>query len=141
MSLRVTFAPDPLSVNVVTNSPSRTTDESALAEPIHVKNIEMFPHATLPQNLTFHPRRASQQPVGILYRPPENKMKNAKPKDYLGKAKLVAAESVNEAYTTFTGVTRMQQGFTPTGAPIERNDTTGAGGACECLRVVCLRNR
>jgi len=69
-------------------------------------------------------------PVGILYRPPENKMKNAKPKDYLGKAKLVAAESVDEAYTTFTGVTRMQQGFSPSGAPIERSDNTLAvGGA------------
>lgn len=69
-------------------------------------------------------------PVGILYRPPENKMKNAKPKDYLGKAKLVAAESVDEAYTTFTGVTRMQRGYTPTGAPIDSNDTTlGVGGA------------
>jgi hypothetical protein len=61
----------------------------------------------------------SQQPVGILYRPPENKMRNAKPKDYLGKAKLVAAESATEAYTTFTGATRMAQGYTPSGAPLE----------------------
>jgi neutrophil cytosolic factor 2 len=61
----------------------------------------------------------SQQPVGILYRPPENKMRNAKPKDYLGKAKLVAAENPAEAYTTFTGVTRMAQGYTPSGAPLE----------------------
>lgn len=140
MSLRVAFALNSPSPNVVANPPSRTPDESALAEPIHLKNIEFFPHATLPPNLTFHPRRASQQPVGILYRPPENKMKNAKPKDYLGKAKLVAAESVNEAYTTFTGVTRMQQGFTPTGAPIERNDSSpGVGGTCECLRVISPR--
>ena len=67
----------------------------------------------------FYPRATSEQPVGILYRPAENKMKNSKPKDYLGKAKLVAAENVNEAYTTFTGVTRMQQGYTPTGAPLD----------------------
>ncbi|KIM31956.1 hypothetical protein M408DRAFT_38389, partial [Serendipita vermifera MAFF 305830] len=59
-------------------------------------------------------------PVGILYRPPENKMRNAKPKDYLGKAKLVAAENPAEAYTTFTGATRMAQGFSPTGAPLDR---------------------
>ena len=60
------------------------------------------------------------QPVGILYRPPENKMRNAKPKDYLGKAKLVAAENASEAYTTFTGVTRMAQGYSPSGAPLDR---------------------
>ncbi|KAF8484368.1 hypothetical protein JB92DRAFT_3131556 [Gautieria morchelliformis] len=59
-------------------------------------------------------------PVGILYRPSENKIKNARTKDYLGKAKLVAAADSREAYTTFTGVTRLQQGMTPTGAPIDR---------------------
>ena len=142
MSLPFTFALDPESVDVVTNSPFRTPYGSAFVEPINFENIDFFPHATCPRNLTFHPLRASQQPVGILYRPPENKMKNAKPKDYLGKAKLVAAESVNEAYTTFTGVTRMQQGFSPSGAPIERSDNTLAvGGACECLRAMCQRIR
>ncbi|KAF8588880.1 hypothetical protein K439DRAFT_1384065 [Ramaria rubella] len=62
-------------------------------------------------------------PVGVLYRPSENKMKNARTKDYLGKAKLVAAADSREAYTTFTGVTRLQQGITPTGAPVDRPDT------------------
>src|SRR6266487_3698544 len=28
-------------------------------------------------------------PVGVIYRPPEGKLKNVKVKDYLGKAKLV----------------------------------------------------
>ena len=65
--------------------------------------------------------------MGILYRPPENKIKNAKPKDYLGRAKLVAVDNPNDAYTTFTGVTRMQQGFTPMGAPIERPPTNVDG--------------
>lgn len=54
-------------------------------------------------------------------------MRNAKPKDYLGRAKLVAVDNPNDAYTTFTGVTRMQQGFTPTGAPIERPPTNVDG--------------
>ena len=54
-------------------------------------------------------------------------MKNAKPKDYLGRAKLVAVDNPNDAYTTFTGITRMQQGFTPTGAPIERPPTNVDG--------------
>lgn len=54
-------------------------------------------------------------PVGVLYRPSENKLKNAKQKDYLGKAKLVATEDVKDAYTTFSGVTRLRQGITPQG--------------------------
>ncbi|KAL4249263.1 NADPH Oxidase Activator [Abortiporus biennis] len=54
-------------------------------------------------------------PVGVLYRPPENKLKNAKAKDYLGKAKLVATSDANEQFTTFTGVTRLKQGVTPSG--------------------------
>ena len=58
--------------------------------------------------------------MGVLYRPSENKIKNAPTKDYLGKAKLVAAADSREAYTTFTGVTRLQQGITPTGAPLDR---------------------
>ncbi|KIM63890.1 hypothetical protein SCLCIDRAFT_1213681 [Scleroderma citrinum Foug A] len=48
-------------------------------------------------------------PVGILYRPSENKLKNSKAKDYLGKAKLVAASDVNDAYTEFSGVTKLKQ--------------------------------
>ncbi|KAJ3482616.1 hypothetical protein NLI96_g6859 [Meripilus lineatus] len=52
-------------------------------------------------------------PVGVLYRPPESKLKNAKARDFLGKAKLVATSDENEAYTTFSGVTRMKQGITP----------------------------
>lgn len=58
-------------------------------------------------------------PVGVLYRPSENKLRNAKTKDYLGKAKLVAAADSSDAFTTFTGVTRLQQGITPTGVRIE----------------------
>ncbi|KZT04776.1 uncharacterized protein LAESUDRAFT_727636 [Laetiporus sulphureus 93-53] len=55
-------------------------------------------------------------PVGVLYRPAEKKLQNAKAKDYMGKAKLVAAEDASEAYTEFTGVARMRmgQGLSPT---------------------------
>ncbi|TDL15170.1 hypothetical protein BD410DRAFT_136396 [Rickenella mellea] len=59
-------------------------------------------------------------PVGVLYRPSENKLKNSKAKDYLGKAVLVAASDAQDAYTTFTGSTRLQQGMTPVGAPLDR---------------------
>jgi len=58
-------------------------------------------------------------PVGVLYRPSEMKLKNAKTRDFLGKAKLVATENPNEAYTTFSGVTRLKQGISPSGAYIE----------------------
>ncbi|THH20394.1 hypothetical protein EUX98_g8592 [Antrodiella citrinella] len=58
-------------------------------------------------------------PVGVLYRPSENKLKNAKAKDYMGKARLVATSDANEQYTTFTGVTRLKQGITPSGAFVE----------------------
>ncbi|KAI5988058.1 NADPH oxidase regulator NoxR [Pisolithus albus] len=52
-------------------------------------------------------------PVGVLYRPPENKLKNSKVKDYLGKAKLVAASDVNDIYTEFSGVTKLKRSSDP----------------------------
>lgn len=42
-------------------------------------------------------------PVGIVYRPNEAKVKNLKAKDYLGKAKLVAATDRNQVFTGFAG--------------------------------------
>ncbi|KAH9846786.1 hypothetical protein C2E23DRAFT_743339 [Lenzites betulinus] len=54
-------------------------------------------------------------PVGVLYRPAAKKLENSKARDFLGKAKLVAAESTNDLFTEFTGVARLKQGITPTG--------------------------
>ncbi|KAL1638008.1 hypothetical protein SLS58_009028 [Diplodia intermedia] len=42
-------------------------------------------------------------PVGIVYRPNEAKVKNLKAKDYLGKARLVAASDRANAFTGFAG--------------------------------------
>jgi len=42
-------------------------------------------------------------PVGIVYRPNEAKVKNLKAKDYLGKARLVAATDRNQTFTGFAG--------------------------------------
>ncbi|KAI9721118.1 MAG: hypothetical protein M1812_002599 [Candelaria pacifica] len=42
-------------------------------------------------------------PVGIVYRPHDAKVKNLKAKDYLGKARLVAASDKNNTFTGFTG--------------------------------------
>ncbi|KAG1737866.1 uncharacterized protein EDB91DRAFT_1139519 [Suillus paluster] len=48
-------------------------------------------------------------PVGVLYRPSENKLKNSKSKDYLGKARLVAAADATDAFTEFTGVKKLKE--------------------------------
>jgi len=66
-------------------------------------------------------------PVGVLYRPSENKLKNAKTRDFLGKAKLVASENPNEAYTTFTGVTRLRQGVSPSNVFIDNSPASEDG--------------
>ena len=47
-------------------------------------------------------------PVGLVYRPNEAKVKNLKSKDYLGKARLVAASDRANAFTGFAGVERMK---------------------------------
>jgi len=41
--------------------------------------------------------------VGVLYRPNEAKVRNVKTKDYLGKARLVAASDKANAFTEFAG--------------------------------------
>lgn len=62
-------------------------------------------------------------PVGVLYRPSEKKLKNAAQRDFLGKPILVAASDANDAFTTFTGSTRLKQGITPTGVYVDGADT------------------
>lgn len=42
-------------------------------------------------------------PVGVVYRPNDAKVKNLKTKDYLGKARLVAASDRQNAFTGFAG--------------------------------------
>ncbi|KZT58649.1 hypothetical protein CALCODRAFT_432156 [Calocera cornea HHB12733] len=64
-------------------------------------------------------------PIGVLYRPSEIKLKNAKAKDYMGKAKLVASADARDAYVSFVGATRLAQGMSPTGAPL--TEAEGAG--------------
>lgn len=56
-------------------------------------------------------------PVGVLYRPPEAKLKNLKAKNYLGKAKLVAATEVTDAFIGFTGSEKVK-------ADLSRSKTT-----------------
>lgn len=68
-------------------------------------------------------------PVGILYRPPEKKIKNAVQKDYMGKAKLVASSDPNDKITTFTGSARLKMGISPGGLYLDRPDPESAGAA------------
>ncbi|KAF8178513.1 hypothetical protein K438DRAFT_1843854 [Mycena galopus ATCC 62051] len=58
-------------------------------------------------------------PVGVLYRPPGNKVKNLKAKDYLGKARLVNSSDARDMDIGFSGMNRLQQGITPTGIFID----------------------
>jgi hypothetical protein len=59
-------------------------------------------------------------PVGVLYRPSEKKLKNATTKNYMGKAKLIAAADSRDAFTGFTGSTNLKQGISPSGVYVEQ---------------------
>jgi len=68
-----------------------------------------------------------------LFRPSDSKLKNIKTRDYMGKAVsrssrlyaradiqiLVSASDANDAYTTFTGITRLNRGQTPKGVALD----------------------
>ncbi|KAJ7502895.1 NADPH oxidase regulator NoxR [Mycena galericulata] len=74
-------------------------------------------------------------PVGVLYRPNEKKINNAGAKDYMGKAKLIAASDSRDTTVGFSGIDRLQQGITPTGifidgeASLARSNTRAAASA------------
>lgn len=65
-------------------------------------------------------------PVGVIYRPPEGKLKNVKTKDYLGKAKLVAAVDPEDAFTGFSGAQQQKKQQQNTTTPITKANTEGA---------------
>lgn len=64
-------------------------------------------------------------PVGVLCRPPENKLKNIKSKDYLGKVKLVVGSNIDDVYIVFSGVTKLNRKSGPNkNFPLESNSNT-----------------
>ncbi|KAL9711652.1 hypothetical protein Ac2012v2_004723 [Leucoagaricus gongylophorus] len=63
-------------------------------------------------------------PVGILYRPSEKKLKNTATRNFLGEPILVAASDANDAFTTFTGSTRLKQGINPNGAYVDQPEAS-----------------
>lgn len=58
-------------------------------------------------------------PVGVLYRPPEKKLKNAAAKSYMGKPVLIAASDSRDTTTGFSGISNLRQGVTPLGVYID----------------------
>ncbi|KAF9962430.1 hypothetical protein BGZ70_008040, partial [Mortierella alpina] len=47
-------------------------------------------------------------PQGVLYRPPESKVKNSKKKDYLGNSKVIAAIDATDSFAGFQGKSAWQ---------------------------------
>ncbi|KAF9107098.1 NAD-dependent protein deacetylase sirtuin-2 [Mortierella sp. AM989] len=47
-------------------------------------------------------------PQGVLYRPPESKVKNSKKKDYLGNSKVIAAIDASDSFAGFNGKSAWQ---------------------------------
>ncbi|KAK7045663.1 hypothetical protein VNI00_007496 [Paramarasmius palmivorus] len=60
-------------------------------------------------------------PVGVLYRPPEKKLKNAAAKSYMGKPVLIAASDARDTTTGFSGIANLKQGVTPLGVYLDRD--------------------
>ncbi|KAG7098493.1 hypothetical protein E1B28_000437 [Marasmius oreades] len=58
-------------------------------------------------------------PVGVLYRPPEKKLKNVAAKSYMGKPVLIAASDARDVTTGFSGINNLRQGVTPLGVFID----------------------
>ncbi|CAG8580513.1 13277_t:CDS:10 [Cetraspora pellucida] len=56
----------------------------------------------------------------------QGKLKNVKTKDYLGKAKLVAAVDPDDAFTGFTGAQQQKKAQMSTTSPINKGRTDGA---------------
>ena len=46
--------------------------------------------------------------MGVIYRPPEGKLKNVKTKNYLGEPTLIAVVDPGDAFVGFTGAEQMK---------------------------------
>ncbi|KAG8977814.1 hypothetical protein FRB90_008657 [Tulasnella sp. 427] len=57
---------------------------------------------------------------GVLYRPPEGKVKNLKIKNYMGNAKLIAASEEKDAFTGFAGIKRKEQADELSSRPLRK---------------------
>ncbi|CAG8518554.1 676_t:CDS:2 [Paraglomus occultum] len=64
-------------------------------------------------------------PVGVIYRPPEGKLKNVKTKNYLGEPTLIAVVDPGDAFVGFTGAEQLKNQQMSTTAPITKERTDG----------------
>ncbi|EIN06660.1 hypothetical protein PUNSTDRAFT_136506 [Punctularia strigosozonata HHB-11173 SS5] len=68
-------------------------------------------------------------PVGVLFRPPEKKVRNTAAKDYLGRAKLIASDDSLDTSVEFSGVSLLKKGISPSRVWIQQEVITdGAAG-------------
>jgi hypothetical protein len=79
-------------------------------------------------------------PVGVVYRPNEAKVKNLRAKDYLGKAKLVAAVDKSNAFTGFTGAEIKRQNTVREAAKDDRPEASISYAASNLVKAD-LRSR
>lgn len=79
--------------------------------------------------------------VGVLYRPNESKVRNVKTKDYLGKARLVAASDVQNAFTGFAGVEVKKQEMAATAPLVDDRPATEISFAASNLVKPDLTSR
>ncbi|GJN92270.1 hypothetical protein Rhopal_005300-T1 [Rhodotorula paludigena] len=77
-------------------------------------------------------------PVGVLFRPPETKLQNLETRDYLGRAKVIAATNASDLFVGFSGMKKLAatagvkppDGFVPVKTSPERHpkrSNTGDG--------------
>ena len=95
--------------------PDHDVIDEAIREQAEVRRKRNYPLAQPPASSCNYPLPSQRQltnlqgytvfsiPVGIVYRPNEAKVKNLKAKDYLGKARLVAATDRSQTFTGFAG--------------------------------------
>jgi len=72
-------------------------------------------------------------PQGVLYRPPESKVKNSKKKDYLGNSKVIAAIDATDSFAGFQGKSAWQvqmSGPTNVAAVEDPRPMTPPNGKC-----------
>lgn len=75
-------------------------------------------------------------PPGLLFRPDKDKVKNAKPVDYLGKSKLIAAVEKTDMFTGFKGAHQRKMSTTasaPTNVAVPAPSSRGRLGSVDVV--------
>ncbi|GAA5859665.1 hypothetical protein JCM8547_006183 [Rhodosporidiobolus lusitaniae] len=67
-------------------------------------------------------------PVGVLFRPSDTKLKNLETKDYLGRAKVVAASDANDLFIGFSGTRKLAASAGTSRSGSGKSSMTGTSG-------------